>query len=910
MTLETMEDMATAEPQTQGLPQAAPASVVPLNGSLIGPSPVTLRQAPDGYGAAWSDVARAAAFSVIRDPALHFALYGHAQGRAYLTRLGQGVRKVILIAPSYLKQCGIGEYGRYLASQFQAIGAEVRVERTSAAVLAMPDAELDQALVLVNHGPGLFDGLNPRLSQGESTATLIQNLDRLARDKGAVPVIIHHSLLDTDHHLLFSRQAQILNAPVAQVSFVSSGARHFFMTALELGLSPVDVPEHAQDNDRAGRAEAIGFFGFFQYGGKDFDALIHLARELRAKLVGSVATVNPSEADKLREILDDSDVAHDFSTGWITDAQLMNQLIEADYFYLPQNDYDHWNNSATARFVTQIDRPLFLPPHHPFLDMADGSIFATKFDLPRIAAAIREPGRYARAVERVRAFRKRAAMVNTARALKDNLPALLAEMGEQLLLGPGQLSCERWLELSPAAQAEFRAAMGNPAPEAMAVLTPAPWRVPAPLQFWRKHYELGDLVSGTVLESIHATYLAICKRPPSYHELHAVAGPLAEFGTPEVIPGADLMQAAIRAALEARGGPFHEPEIVMLDQGLPADWESLTSAQGIAAFAVARAGRRATVAALLEASDTDGPDWRPQIRNLVDLLLLPPADIRRRHAVTDVSALDFDWIHQPRRLQDRLNRLLAAASEAGIALTEDFVFDLPIPDKVMPRVLHYAVQDFIHLDGDLFILQAVRALRKRDPLPIEGVVMRAMIASFGKRAVLRYGPRSTSSPGSTSAPLRAARARITEIDAELAALGGDERARAREIDLLRFQVAELDAAASPTPTRTLSWSPRRACWPMPSRTEKREPSRSTRCAATAARPTPWPPHWARWATASRTARSLNASAASPPSSTTSPPSCAPARSRSRRTPSGSPRFGCAANSWSTCVASTATRWPR
>lgn len=43
-------------------------------------------------------------------------------------------------------------------------------------------------------------------------------------------------------------------------------------------------------------------------------------------------------------------------------------------------------------------------------------------------------------------------------------------------------------------------------------------------------------------------------------------------------------------------------------------------------------------------------------------------------------------------------------------------------------------------------------------------------------------------------PLRAARGRLTEIDAELAALGGDERARAREIDLLRFQVDELDAA--------------------------------------------------------------------------------------------------------------------
>ncbi|MGH9274913.1 MAG: AAA family ATPase, partial [Acidimicrobiales bacterium] len=40
-----------------------------------------------------------------------------------------------------------------------------------------------------------------------------------------------------------------------------------------------------------------------------------------------------------------------------------------------------------------------------------------------------------------------------------------------------------------------------------------------------------------------------------------------------------------------------------------------------------------------------------------------------------------------------------------------------------------------------------------------------------------------------------ARARVHEIDGRLAALGGDERMRAREIDLLRFQVDELAAAA-------------------------------------------------------------------------------------------------------------------
>ncbi|NDH47850.1 MAG: DNA repair protein RecN, partial [Acidimicrobiia bacterium] len=45
--------------------------------------------------------------------------------------------------------------------------------------------------------------------------------------------------------------------------------------------------------------------------------------------------------------------------------------------------------------------------------------------------------------------------------------------------------------------------------------------------------------------------------------------------------------------------------------------------------------------------------------------------------------------------------------------------------------------------------------------------------------------------GTDLEPLRLARGRITEIDASLAALGGDAKSRAREIDLLRFQVDEI-----------------------------------------------------------------------------------------------------------------------
>ncbi len=45
------------------------------------------------------------------------------------------------------------------------------------------------------------------------------------------------------------------------------------------------------------------------------------------------------------------------------------------------------------------------------------------------------------------------------------------------------------------------------------------------------------------------------------------------------------------------------------------------------------------------------------------------------------------------------------------------------------------------------------------------------------------------------APLRALRRRLREVDAAIEASGGDARARAREVDLLRFEVEEIDGAA-------------------------------------------------------------------------------------------------------------------
>jgi DNA repair protein RecN (Recombination protein N) len=48
--------------------------------------------------------------------------------------------------------------------------------------------------------------------------------------------------------------------------------------------------------------------------------------------------------------------------------------------------------------------------------------------------------------------------------------------------------------------------------------------------------------------------------------------------------------------------------------------------------------------------------------------------------------------------------------------------------------------------------------------------------------------------GTDLEPLRTSRSRLAEIDASLAALGGDSRSRAREVELLRFQVEEIASA--------------------------------------------------------------------------------------------------------------------
>jgi DNA repair protein RecN (Recombination protein N) len=132
------------------------------------------------------------------------------------------------------------------------------------------------------------------------------------------------------------------------------------------------------------------------------------------------------------------------------------------------------------------------------------------------------------------------------------------------------------------------------------------------------------------------------------------------------------------------------------------------------------------------------------------------------------------------------------------------------PMMVRPGADEATVEGRFLLGDDEVVLRRVVPRVGRSRAYVNGHLATASaLAEWGRRAVDLHGQHDHQSllaaPVQRAAldryggvdldPLVGARRALASIEAHLAELGGDERERARELDLLRFQVAELDAAA-------------------------------------------------------------------------------------------------------------------
>jgi DNA repair protein RecN (Recombination protein N) len=136
------------------------------------------------------------------------------------------------------------------------------------------------------------------------------------------------------------------------------------------------------------------------------------------------------------------------------------------------------------------------------------------------------------------------------------------------------------------------------------------------------------------------------------------------------------------------------------------------------------------------------------------------------------------------------------------------------PSLVRPGAAEALVEGRFTVDDDEVILARAVPAQGRSRAWIDGrMAPVSALAEAGARLLELHGQHAQQSLLDAAAqrraldayagvdldPLTAARARRRAIQAELEALGGDDRARARQADLLRYQLSEIDAAGLEDP---------------------------------------------------------------------------------------------------------------
>jgi DNA repair protein RecN (Recombination protein N) len=114
-------------------------------------------------------------------------------------------------------------------------------------------------------------------------------------------------------------------------------------------------------------------------------------------------------------------------------------------------------------------------------------------------------------------------------------------------------------------------------------------------------------------------------------------------------------------------------------------------------------------------------------------------------------------------------------------------------ERILRRVLPAGGRSRSYVDGQM-VASAALADVAAELVDLHGQhAHQSLLGPAAQRASLDQAA------GVDDRDVRAARARLRHIDEELAGLGGDARARARELDLLAFQLEELDAAGLEDP---------------------------------------------------------------------------------------------------------------
>jgi DNA repair protein RecN (Recombination protein N) len=184
----------------------------------------------------------------------------------------------------------------------------------------------------------------------------------------------------------------------------------------------------------------------------------------------------------------------------------------------------------------------------------------------------------------------------------------------------------------------------------------------------------------------------------------------------------------------------------------------------------------------------------------------------------ELRVVDLGVIEELTLLLDRGTTAVTGETGAGKTLVVEAI-ELLVGGRADPTIVRAGaaealVEGRFELADDEIVLRRLVPRDGRSRAYVDGrLATVGELAEWGRRLVDLYGQHAHQSllsgtvqraaldrfAGIDLAPLRAAEKELERIAERQAALGGDRRERAREIDLLRFQVTELDQAGLDDP---------------------------------------------------------------------------------------------------------------
>jgi len=317
---------------------------------------------------------------------------------------------VVLVCPSWGTSCGIAEHTRHVIEGLGRAGITATVVRSARdAHRFTKDAE-NVRHVIAQHEFSFFDGINSRLTAGETTAALVAELTSIASGRPDVSVDLFMHTVVQDGPMLPTQQF-IRESGLRLHAFTVTGAAALDCGFLELGVHETEiVPQARHDSDFT-----IGNFGFLATH-RMVDGYIDLCRSTGSALVANfhIPPENfPFPPEQVREALvrhlEASNVRHDLATDFMPEDELLGFLSRADCFFMPRADVGTLSASGSVRLVMNFGRPIIVNPASCYTDLAEVCLMAeTPAEAVEIVNLLRRSADYrAQAEARVRAFRDR-----------------------------------------------------------------------------------------------------------------------------------------------------------------------------------------------------------------------------------------------------------------------------------------------------------------------------------------------------------------------------------------------------------------------------------------------------------------------------------------------------------------------